>query len=59
MYYIKKYEHCWAIHNDDTGNSRRLTDEEIIKLTVKFKQLLQPCLRTLFIDQLESITDKP
>jgi len=59
MCYIKKYEDYWAIHNDDTGNSRRLTDEEIIKLTVKPKQLLQPWLRTLFIDQLESITDKP
>ncbi len=37
MYFIRKYADCWAVHNDDNGRSRPLTQDEKALLLEEFK----------------------
>lgn len=50
MYYIKKYCDGWAIHNDDTGHSRLLTEQEVQAVQQEFPQLADEKVRTVFFD---------
>ena len=59
MYYIRKYADCWAIHNDDTGVSHRLTDQEVELVSKELPKLTDPKVRTVFADQIRSIQEKP
>jgi len=55
MYYIRKYSNCWAIHNDDTGESRPLAPEEVDAVLIEFPALADPKVRTIFTDTIETI----
>jgi hypothetical protein len=55
MYYIRKYADCWAIHDDDTGMSRKLEKEEMETVAKEFPVLLDKAVRTVFMDTLTSI----
>ena len=59
MYYIRKYKDCWAIHNDDNGNSRKLTDQEVARAKAEFPALKDPQVLTFYTDQVRSIKEKP
>ena len=59
MYYIRKYADCWAIHNDDTGASRKLTDQEVQLVTQELPQLADPKVRTVLADQIHTVPEKP
>ena len=59
MYYIRKYPDCWAIHNDDTGASRKLTDQEVQLVTQELPRLSDPKVRTVFADQIHTVPEKP
>jgi hypothetical protein len=59
MYYIRKYSNGWAIHNDDNGASRLLTDQEIEAVKQEFPQLEDEKVRTVFADEVKSIREKP
>ena len=39
MYIIRKYSDCWAVHNDDTGASRRLSEAEKELVLIEFPAL--------------------
>ena len=52
MYYIRKYADCWAIHDDDTGASRPLTEDEVTKAKVAFPCMNDEQLRSVFFDTL-------
>ena len=55
MYYIRKYSDCWAIHDDDTGESRPLTNEEAVIVKDEFPDLIDDTVRTIFTDNIKSI----
>jgi hypothetical protein len=55
MYYIKKYADCWAIHDDITGASRKLTTEEVKKITIEFPSLKDEKVITFYTDRIRSI----
>lgn len=55
MYYIRKYSDCWAIHDDDTGKSRPLTDEESDEVRTEFPDLADDSVKTFFTDKINSI----
>ena len=55
MYYIRKYSDCWAIHNDDTGASRPLTEDEAEAVKHEFPSLTDDKVRTVFADTIISI----
>jgi hypothetical protein len=59
MYYIRKYSNGWAIHNDDNGRSRLLTSQEVEAVKKEFPQLEAEDVRTVFADQVKSISGKP
>lgn len=59
MFYIRKYSNGVAIHNDRNGNSRLLNDQEVEAVKKEFPQLEDPKVRTVFIDQVKSIREKP
>ena len=59
MYYIRKYADCWAIHNDDTGTCRKLTDQEVKLVSRELLALTDPKVRTVFTDQIRSVQKKP
>lgn len=48
MYYIRKYSNGWAIHNDDNGASRLLTDQEIEAVKKEFSDLEDEKVLTVF-----------
>lgn len=56
MYYIRKYADCWAVHDDDTGASRKLQLDEVEKLKNEFDSLCDERVRTVFTDEIRSIT---
>ena len=39
MFFIRKYADCWAVHNDDTGESRKLTEQEQKAVQEEFPSL--------------------
>lgn len=59
MYYIKKYIDGWAIHNDDSGAARLLTEEEIEAVKKELPDLQDDRVLTLFIEDIKCIKDKP
>jgi len=59
MYYIKKYADCWAIHNDQTGASRALSEAEKLVLLQVFPQLADAKVRTIYADKISEINEKP
>lgn len=59
MYYITKYSNGWAIHNDDNGASRLLTQQEVEVVKKEFPELENERVRTIFADQVKSIKEKP
>lgn len=58
MYYIRKYSDCWAIHDDDSGASRPLTEEEAEAVKEEFPGLADVEVRTIFTDSVTSINPK-
>jgi hypothetical protein len=59
MYYIRKYSNGVAIHNDETGRSRLLTEAEVKAVKKEFPQLEQSRVKTVFADEVKSIREKP
>jgi hypothetical protein len=59
MYYIRKYADGWAIHNDDNGEARLLTAQEVESVKKEFPDLKDEKVRTVFADQVKSIREKP
>lgn len=55
MFFIRKYADCWAVHNDDTGDSRKLTEKEVKLVQEEFPALLDPQVRTIFSDNIHSL----
>jgi hypothetical protein len=59
MYYIKKYADCWAIHNDDNGKSRPLTEKEVTTVQEEYPTLKDNQVGTVNADQIRSLENKP
>ncbi len=59
MYYIRKYSNGWAIHNDDNGRSRLLIDQEVEAVRQEFPELNDEKVRTVFVDEVKSVKEKP
>ena len=55
MYFIRKYSDCWSVHNDDTGESRKLTEQEVKDVQVEFPSLSDPQVRSVFSDNIDSL----
>jgi len=56
MYYIKKYADCWAVHDDVSGGSRKLTSDEVAKLNIEFPALQDEKVVTIYADKIRSIS---
>jgi hypothetical protein len=59
MFYIRKYSNGVAIHNDENGCSRLLTEAEVEAVKKEFPRLENQKVRTVFADQVKSIREKP
>jgi hypothetical protein len=59
MYCIRKYADCWTIFNLDSDLSRSLSEEEVKRVAVEFPSLTDPLTRSVFVDEVDSIEDKP
>jgi hypothetical protein len=59
MYYFKKYADCWAIHNDDNGKSRRLTEKEMEAVQKEYPTLQDDKTCTVYADHIRSLQNKP
>ena len=59
MYYVKKYTDCWAIHNDDNGKSRRLSEKEVKTIRDEYPSLKDPKTCTVYADEIRSLENKP
>ncbi|GAB4415086.1 MAG: hypothetical protein OHK0039_23490 [Bacteroidia bacterium] len=63
MYYIRKSAEKWAVHNNATGKSRRLSDDEVQMILSEFPNLrtgLQGSSSlTYFRNRIKSIPDLP
>jgi hypothetical protein len=59
MYFIKKYSNCWAIHNDDNGQSRALTADEVEAVKKELPALNDAKTLTVFTDRISCIQNKP
>jgi len=59
MYYIKKYVNCWAIHNDETGASRPLTEAEKSAAAQHYPELQKPDVKAVYFDRCSVIREKP
>jgi len=59
MFYIQKYVDGWAIHDDDTGESRKLTEKEVKAVQEEFPSLQDAQVRSVFADEIRSVTLKP
>jgi len=51
MYYIRKYADCWAIHNDDNGKSRPLSEKEVVIVQEQYPSLKDPQTCTVYADE--------
>lgn len=60
MYYIQKYHAgVWAIHNDETGESRKLSEEEKKKAGEKYPTLLNDkTVKHFFDDNFLTVHDR-
>jgi hypothetical protein len=59
MYYIRKYADCWAIHNDDNGKSRPLSEKEVTTVQEEYPSLKDPQTCTVYADEIRSLENKP
>ena len=59
MYFIRKYADCWAIHNDNTGKSRRLTEQEEKLLEKDNENMKKPGVCSIYADDFPQIKEKP
>lgn len=59
MYTIAKYRDCWAVHNDSTGESRPLNEEECRKLSEEFPALADQRTKNVYTDRIRSIDQLP
>ncbi len=63
MYYIRKASSKWAVHNNFTGRSRSLNDEEVKLLVGEFPVLKSGLLNngsvTYFRNRIKSIPNLP
>ena len=62
MYYIRKFAETWAVHNNYTGKSRPLSDNEVKQLMLEFPNLRNfPGSKALtyFRNRITSIADLP
>ncbi len=50
MHFIKKYVECWALHNDDTGESKPLTVHEKTTALERYPVLNDKKTITVFFD---------
>lgn len=50
MYYMRKYVNCWALHDDETGESRPLNLAEVSVVKRNIPALQDPKVRTYFFD---------
>lgn len=55
MYYIRKYADCWAVYDDVTGSSRKLTTTEVEKVKIEFDCLKDEKVLTIYTDRIRSI----
>jgi hypothetical protein len=55
MYFIKKYPECWAVFDDVTGGSRKLSQEDIIRLKNEFPPLQDDQVLTLCSERIRSL----
>lgn len=55
MYYIKKFSNCWAIQDEITSGSRKLTNDEVDKLKIEFPCLQDEKVLTIYIERARSI----
>jgi hypothetical protein len=55
MFFIRKYADCWAVHNDDTGESRPLTEQEQKDVQEEFPSLLDEQVRSIFMDNIRCL----
>ena len=59
MYYIEKHKDCWAVHNDETGESRPLNEKERNKIQEEFPTLADSRTKRVYTDHTRSIQDLP
>ncbi|MCI4668702.1 MAG: hypothetical protein MRZ79_11250 [Bacteroidia bacterium] len=63
MYYIRKSAQKWAVHNNFTGKSRSLNDEEVRSILNEFPNLKNGVEKssslTFFRNRIKSISDLP
>ena len=59
MYYIRKYNNGWAIHNDNNGQARLLNEEEVKAIKQEFPTIEDTKVITVFADIVKSIKEKP
>jgi hypothetical protein len=59
MFFIRKYADCWAVHNDDTGESRKLTEQEQKAVQEEFPALLDKQIRSIFMDNIRCLGLSP
>lgn len=56
MYFIRKYADCWAVHDDITGASRKLSTAEVEMVKGEFESLKDEKVLTIFTDQIRSLS---
>ncbi|GEP97708.1 hypothetical protein [Chitinophaga cymbidii] len=56
MYYIRKYADCWAVHDDITGASRKLINDEKERLKNEFDSLRDEKVLTIYSDCIRSLS---
>lgn len=59
MFTIRKFADAWVIINDDTGDSRRLTEQEIKAVQEEFPTLQDAQVRSVFADKVRCLEKKP
>jgi hypothetical protein len=63
MYYIRKNEDRWAVHNGQTGKRKELTDNEVQQILKEFPNLRNGLGRSKFLtyyrNRIRSIADLP
>ena len=50
---------CWAIHNDDNGKSRPLSENEVTTVQEEYPSLKDPQTCTVYADEIHSLENKP
>lgn len=56
MYHIKKYVDCWAVHDQITSGSRKLTPEEVERVKNEFNALKDEKVITISTESIRSLS---